>query len=65
MTNLNSTPSIEIKHGRMVDPANAIDATKNVYISDGRIAAVGQAPAGFRADQVLDASGLIVSPGLV
>ncbi|MFM7485268.1 MAG: dihydroorotase [Burkholderiaceae bacterium] len=65
MTNPNSTPSIEIKHGRVVDPANAIDATKNVYISDGRIAAVGQAPAGFRADQVLDASGLIVSPGLV
>jgi len=65
MTNSNSTLSIEIKHGRVIDPANGIDATMSVYVNEGRIAAVGQAPAGFHADQVLDASGLIVAPGLV
>jgi len=65
MTNSNSTLSIEIKHGRVIDPANGIDAIRNVYVNEGRIAAVGQAPAGFHADQVLDASGLIVAPGLV
>lgn len=65
MTNSNSNPRIEIKHGRVIDPANGIDAIRNVYVSDGRIAAVGQVPAGFHADQVLDASGLIVAPGLV
>lgn len=65
MTNSNSSLNIEIKHGRVIDPANGIDATMSVYVNDGRIAAVGQAPAGFHADQVLDASGLIVAPGLV
>ncbi len=65
MTNSNSSLSIEIKHGRVIDPANGIDAIRNVYVNEGRIAAVGQAPAGFHADQVLDASGLIVAPGLV
>lgn len=65
MTNSNSSLSIEIKHGRVIDPANGIDAIRNVYVNEGRIAAVGQAPAGFHADQLLDASGLIVAPGLV
>jgi dihydroorotase len=65
MTNSNSSLNIEIKHGRVIDPANGIDATMSVYVNEGRIAAVGQAPAGFHADQVLDASGLIVAPGLV
>ena len=32
---------IVIKNGRVVDPANKIDAVTNVYIADGRIAAVG------------------------
>jgi len=60
-----TTMNIEIKHGRVIDPANGIDAIKDVYIADGRIAAIGQAPAGFRAEHVIDATGLVVSPGLV
>ncbi|HVL74761.1 MAG TPA: dihydroorotase [Noviherbaspirillum sp.] len=56
---------IEIKNGRVIDPANGIDAQRNVYIADGRIAAVGEAPAGFTADQTIDAAGMIVVPGLV
>ena len=60
-----TTMNIEIKHGRVIDPANGIDAIKDVYIADGRIAAIGQAPADFRAEHVIDATGLVVSPGLV
>jgi len=57
--------NIVIKQGRVIDPANGIDAIKDVFIVDGHIAAIGQAPAGFHGDQVIDATGLVVSPGLV
>ncbi|MFM2108288.1 MAG: hypothetical protein RLZZ513_1356, partial [Pseudomonadota bacterium] len=57
--------NIEIKHGRVIDPANGVDALQDVYIVDGRIAALGQPPAGFHAEQVIDANGLVVAPGLV
>jgi dihydroorotase len=56
---------LHIKNGRVVDPANGIDKVSDVFISDGKIAAVGGAPAGFAADSVIDASGLVVAPGLV
>jgi dihydroorotase len=56
---------IEIRGGRVVDPATGIDRTASVCVADGRIAAVGDAPAGFSADRVLDASGRVVAPGLV
>ncbi len=56
---------IKISNGRVVDPANKIDAQQDVYIADGRIAALGSAPAGFEAEQVIDAGGLVVAPGLV
>ena len=62
---ITTTMNIEIKHGRVIDPANGIDAVQDVYIADGRITAIGKAPAGFRAEHVIDATGLIVSPGLV
>ncbi len=57
--------NIHIKGGRLIDPRNKIDALHDVFIVDKRVAAIGQAPAGFIAEQVLDASGLIVVPGLV
>jgi dihydroorotase len=56
---------ISIRNGRLIDPANGIDAEIDLHIADGHIAAVGAAPAGFRADLSLDARGLIVCPGLV
>lgn len=56
---------LQIKNGRVIDPANNIDAQQDVFIADGRIAGVGTMPAGFSAGQSIDASGLIVAPGLV
>ena len=56
---------LHIKNGRLVDPANGIDAVKDLFIVDGKVAAIGSAPAGFAADTTIDASGLVVAPGLV
>lgn len=54
-----------IQHGRVIDPANQIDATLDVYIADGKIAAIGNAPARFKADKTINAKGFVVAPGLV
>src|ERR1044072_1346231 len=56
---------IHIKNGRVIDPAGGIDATKDVYITAGKIVAIGAAPAGYSANRTIDASGLVVCPGLV
>ena len=57
--------NIHIKRGRVVDPRNRVDAVQDVFIVDGKIAAFGKAPAGFKAEQTIDARGLVVAPGLV
>ena len=57
--------NIKIQNGRLIDPKNNIDTRADVYIADGKIAAVGKAPDGFSANQVIDASGLVVCPGLI
>ncbi|MDO8926834.1 MAG: dihydroorotase [Sideroxyarcus sp.] len=57
--------NIHIKNGRLIDPHNGIDAKQDVFISDKHVVAIGSAPQGFVADQVIDAGGLIVIPGLV
>ncbi|MGN6389228.1 MAG: dihydroorotase [Burkholderiaceae bacterium] len=56
---------LQIANGRLIDPANGIDARRDVFLADGRVAAIGDAPEGFRADRVIDATGLVVVPGLV
>ena len=55
-----------IKSGRLIDPANGVDAQKDLYIDgSGFVAGVGKAPAGFKAKKTIDARGRIVCPGLV
>jgi dihydroorotase len=56
---------IHIKGGRLIDPKNQIDATRDVYIAAGKIVAIGAAPDGFAAIRTIDAAGKIVCPGLV
>jgi dihydroorotase len=56
---------IHIKNGRVIDPASGTDAQQDLYIANGRIAAIGRAPGDFKADRTIDASGLVVAPGLV
>lgn len=57
--------NIHIKNGRLIDPKNRIDAVHDLFISAGKISAVGTAPAMFVADRVIDAHGLVVAPGLI
>lgn len=52
-----------IRGGRLIDPANNIDTITDLYINDGKIAAIGSCSE--NANQVIDAQGLIVCPGLV
>ncbi|WP_025918375.1 dihydroorotase [Herminiimonas sp. CN] len=59
---------LHIKNGHLVDPANGIDAKKDICIASGKIAGIhapGGAPADFAAAKVIDASGLMIAPGLV
>jgi dihydroorotase len=54
-----------IKGGRVIDPASGRDSIGDVFIDGERIAALDGAAQGAKADKVIDATGLIVSPGLV
>jgi dihydroorotase len=57
--------TILIQGGRVIDPASGLDAVADVAIADGKILAIGSAPAGFSADTTINATGCIVAPGLV
>ncbi len=54
-----------IHGGRVIDPANGVDAVLPVAIAEGVIVAIGSVPEGFAADQEIDASGQVVCPGFV
>jgi dihydroorotase len=56
---------IEIRNGRLVDPKHAIDRVTTLYIAAGKVAGIGEAPAGFTANRTIDATGLVVAPGLI
>jgi dihydroorotase len=56
---------LEIKGARVVDPASDRDKAGSVYVADGKIVALDKAPDGFRADETIDAKGLVACPGLV
>ena len=58
---------ILIRHGRVIDPASGRDERADVAIASGRIVAIAGTDriADFGADRVIDATGLVVAPGLV
>lgn len=56
-----------ILNGRLVDPANGVDAPRDLLLRDGRVAAV-EMPGllkGVAAAETIDASGCIVAPGFI
>src|SRR5216117_1494586 len=57
--------TVHIKNGRVIDPKNRVDAKQDVFISAGKIVALGEAPAGFRAERTIAADNLVVCPGLI
>jgi dihydroorotase len=56
---------IHIKNGRLIDPKNNIDAQQDVFIAAGKVAGIGRMPKGFAPNQVINASGMVICPGLV
>ncbi|ARN22700.1 dihydroorotase [Piscinibacter gummiphilus] len=56
---------ILIKNGRLVDPATGRDEPGDVAIAAGRVVALGAVNPDFHPNRTLDASGLVVAPGLV
>lgn len=56
---------LEIKGARVIDPASKRDSPGSIFVADGVIAALDKAPSGFRADETIDAKGLVACPGLV
>ena len=56
---------LSILKGRVLDPSAGTDGVTDLHIADGLIVAVGATPDGFRADETIDARGLVVAPGLV
>ncbi|MDN3921021.1 dihydroorotase [Roseateles violae] len=56
---------ILIKGGRLIDPASGLDKLGDLAIAGGLIVALGQVPADFEPARTIDATGLVVAPGLV
>ena len=55
---------ILIKGGRLIDPASNLDRIGDVAIANGRIVHLGDV-GDFNAERTIDATGLVVAPGLV
>lgn len=59
------TNMIGIRGGRIVDPVTRTEQTADILIEKGKILSVGEAFADACCERVMDASGLVVAPGLV
>jgi dihydroorotase len=59
--------ALVIRGGQLVDPAAGIDAPKDILLKDGRVAEIAGPGKlkGANGAEVLDATGLVVAPGLV
>ena len=54
-----------IRGGRVLDPSQDLDETRDVLIVDGLVAGVGEGLDAPEGAQEIDASGLLVTPGLI
>ena len=58
------TLKLKIRGGRVIDPAQGVDEVTDLFIADGVVQALGQAPDGFTPNRCLEAQGCVVTPGL-
>ena len=56
---------LKISNGRVIDPANQLDSHLDIYIDNGKIVGLGKTLEHFSPDQTIDATDLIICPGLV
>ena len=54
-----------IRGGRVVDPSQKMDAVADVLIADGLVARIGEGLDAPEGAETVDASGLVVAPGLI
>jgi len=54
-----------VKKGRVVDPSQGVDGKLDVAFADGKVSALGHNILSAEARETIDASGLIVTPGLI
>ncbi len=54
-----------IRGGRVLDPSQDLDARRDVLVVDGLVAGVGEGLDAPKGAQEIDASGLLVTPGLI
>ena len=57
--------NLRIKNGRVIDPASQLDAQQDIFVENGKIVAISSELNEFVADQEIDATDLIVCPGLI
>ncbi|MFM8893555.1 MAG: dihydroorotase [Planctomycetia bacterium] len=57
------TGTLLIRGGRLVDPSQGIDGPADLFIHDGRVVEIGSVAG--PADETVDASGMVVCPGLI
>lgn len=54
-----------LKGGHVIDPANGVDAPRDVALTDGKVAAVAKDISPATARKTVDVSGLHVAPGFI
>ena len=54
-----------VRGGRVIDPSRDLDEIADVVVRDGRVAAVGRGLGAPDGAEIVDATGLVVAPGLV
>jgi len=57
--------SLLVKGGRVIDPANGLDAVQDLLIADGKIAKLGPGLAAPAGAEIVDAQGKVVCPGFI
>lgn len=61
---MTQTRQLIVRGGRVIDPASGVDAVLDVRVVDGRIAELGAELSNGTAE-IVDAAGLVVSPGFI
>jgi dihydroorotase len=54
-----------IRNGLLVEAAGSTQRQADLYLQDGKIAAIDRPPKDFKAENMIDASGRLVMPGLI
>lgn len=54
-----------IRGGHVIDPAEGVDRIKDIYVKNMRVVEAADAPVECNPDCIIDASGRLVTPGLI